>query len=78
MDINESIQLAFKYYQAGNLQQAENICKEIVNVQSNNIEKCTAEQDKIRGRILNRLLLLYNCTQNVYFRTRRRDAGEDL
>jgi hypothetical protein len=37
MDINKTIKLALEHFQAGNLQQAENICKEILNVQSNNI-----------------------------------------
>jgi 2-O-methyltransferase len=37
MNVNESIQSAVEYYQAGNLQQAVNICKKIVNSQPNNI-----------------------------------------
>jgi Tfp pilus assembly protein PilF len=37
MDINKTIKLALEHFQAGNLQQAENICKEVLNVQSNNI-----------------------------------------
>jgi protein O-GlcNAc transferase len=37
MNVNEAIQSALKNYQAGNLQEAENIFKEILEVQSNNI-----------------------------------------
>jgi protein O-GlcNAc transferase len=38
MDINEALQSAFEYFQAGNLQQAENICREILKVQSDNAD----------------------------------------
>ncbi|MFA6055931.1 MAG: tetratricopeptide repeat protein [Thermodesulfovibrionales bacterium] len=37
MDINNSIQLAFQHYQAGDLQRAGNICEKIVKIQPNNI-----------------------------------------
>jgi predicted O-linked N-acetylglucosamine transferase (SPINDLY family) len=37
MNINEAIQSALKNYQAGNIQQAENLLKEILEAQSNNI-----------------------------------------
>jgi protein O-GlcNAc transferase len=37
MDIHKAIQLAFEHYRTGNLQQAENISKEILRVQLNNI-----------------------------------------
>jgi tetratricopeptide (TPR) repeat protein len=37
MDINSAIQLASKYHQQGNLQQAEIIYKEIINLQPNNL-----------------------------------------
>jgi tetratricopeptide (TPR) repeat protein len=37
MDIGNAIKSAFEHFQAGNLQQAENICKEIVKVQPSNI-----------------------------------------
>jgi Tfp pilus assembly protein PilF len=38
MKIYKKLQSALKYYQAGHLQQAENLYKEILNVQPNNIE----------------------------------------
>jgi protein O-GlcNAc transferase len=37
MNINNAIKSAFENYQRGNLQQAEDTCKEIIKVQSNNI-----------------------------------------
>jgi protein O-GlcNAc transferase len=37
MNINNAIKSAFENYQAGNFQEAENICKKIVQVQSDNI-----------------------------------------
>ena len=37
MDTRKAVKLALEYFQAENLQQAENVCKEIVKVQSNNI-----------------------------------------
>jgi protein O-GlcNAc transferase len=38
MNVNEAIQSAFENYQAGNLQQAEIIYKEILNLQPNNLD----------------------------------------
>jgi tetratricopeptide (TPR) repeat protein len=38
MDIKEAIQLAFEQYQAGNLQQAEKICREILEVDQTSID----------------------------------------
>jgi FkbM family methyltransferase len=38
MDIDVDFQLALRYFQAGNLQQAEDILKKILEVQSNNID----------------------------------------
>lgn len=38
MNIDDSKQLALQQYQAGNLKQAENICKDILNIHPDNIE----------------------------------------
>jgi len=38
MDIKETFRLALNHYQDGNFQQAENICKEILNVQIDNAD----------------------------------------
>ena len=38
MDINKTFQLALKHYQAGNFQQAQSICREILNVQPDNAD----------------------------------------
>jgi Tfp pilus assembly protein PilF len=38
MNINKSIQLAYQYYQAGDLNQASNIYKKILRVKPNNID----------------------------------------
>jgi tetratricopeptide (TPR) repeat protein len=38
MNINKAIQLAYKHYQAGDLIQAEYVCKEILKKQPNNID----------------------------------------
>ena len=37
MNINNAVKSAFENYQSGNFQEAENICKQIVQVESNNI-----------------------------------------
>jgi protein O-GlcNAc transferase len=38
MNINKAFQLAYQYYQAGDLNQAGNICKKILKVKPNNID----------------------------------------
>jgi Tfp pilus assembly protein PilF len=38
MDIDKSIQAPFKYLQAGNLHQAENICWKILEIQPDNAD----------------------------------------
>jgi len=38
MDINKAISLAFEYFQTGNLQKAEEICKEVLELQPNNAD----------------------------------------
>ena len=38
MNINKSIQLAFKHHQQGNLKQAEDLYKKILKVQPNNVD----------------------------------------
>jgi len=38
MHIDKAIQLAYEHYQAGNLQQAEEICREILKVQTDNAQ----------------------------------------
>jgi FkbM family methyltransferase len=38
MNINESIRLAIEHYRSGNLEQAETICRELLELQSNNAQ----------------------------------------
>lgn len=38
MDINKAIHLASEYFQAGNLKQAEHVCKKILRIQPNNAD----------------------------------------
>ena len=38
MDINKALQLAFEYYQAGNFQQVEHVCREILKDKPNNAD----------------------------------------
>jgi Tfp pilus assembly protein PilF len=38
MDLNNEIQLAFNYYQAGDIQRAEKICKELLRYQPENAD----------------------------------------
>ncbi len=40
MNIDEAIRLAIEHYHSGNLEQSENICREILKIQSNNAQVC--------------------------------------
>ena len=77
MDIDKSIQAAFKYLQAGNLHQAENICWKILEVQPDN-----ADAMHFLGIIFyssgNYDLAIQNIKKSLHFNSTNAEAYFDL